>query len=44
MKYLKVVMQTMTKKSKIEFEDLDRDTPKYPNQFLTFSLPIPMSV
>jgi len=35
----------MTKKKVVdEFEDLDRDTPKYPDQTLTFSLPIPMSV
>lgn len=27
-----------------EFEDLDRDEPKYPNQVLTLTLPIPPSV
>lgn len=34
----------MAKKKIVEFEDLDRDTPKYPNQVLTFSIPIPPSV
>ena len=33
----------MTKK-KTEIEDLKRDKPKYPNQVLTFSLPLPVSV
>jgi len=28
----------------IEVEDLKRDEPKFPNQTLTFSLPIPPSV
>ena len=34
----------MTRRKIEEFEDLDRDIPKYPNQTLTFSLPIPPSV
>lgn len=34
----------MPRKKIIEAEDLDRDTPKYPNQILTFSIPIPPSV
>ena len=32
------------KKVNDEFEDLNRDEPKYPNQYLTFNLPIPPSV
>ena len=34
----------MAKKKEVEFEDLDRDKPLYPNQTVTFSLPIPPSV
>lgn len=34
----------MTKKKQVEFEDLKRDTPKYPDQQLNFSIPIPPSV
>ena len=32
------------KKVRIEVEDLDRDEPKFPNQVLTFTIPIPPSV
>ena len=32
------------KNTNVTFEDLDREDPKYPQQVLTFSLPIPPSV
>lgn len=32
------------KKNDEEFEDLDRDLPKYPKQVLTVTLPLPPSV
>lgn len=33
------------KKNEVEeFEDLNRDMPKYPNQMLTLTLPVPLSV
>lgn len=33
------------KKNEVEeFEDLNRDVPKYPNQMLTLTLPVPLSV
>ena len=38
-----IIRRKMAKK-KDEFEDLDRDEPKYPNQVLTLTLPIPPSV
>ena len=34
----------MTKKKKYEIEDLDRDSPSYPNQKLKLILPIPPSI
>lgn len=34
----------MTKKKIVEIEDLNRDMPKYPNQILRFTLPVPPSV
>lgn len=35
----------MAKKNEVEeFEDLNRDVPKYPNQVLTLTLPVPLSV
>lgn len=34
----------MSIQKKDEFEDLNRDVPKFPDQFVTFNLPIPPSV